>query len=54
MIKMMNHHCGTIPVVDGDARLNGKVMVRDVFCRFQGAGHARSSVQQQMRMGVRR
>ena len=28
---MMNRYCGTIPVVEGDARLNGMVMVRDVF-----------------------
>ena len=28
---MSNRHCGTIPVVEGDARLNGMVMVRDVL-----------------------
>ena len=31
VITMMNPHCGTIPVVEGDARLNGMVMERDVF-----------------------
>jgi len=24
-IKLMHRHCGTIPVVEGDARLNGMV-----------------------------
>jgi quercetin dioxygenase-like cupin family protein len=28
---MMNRPCGTIPVVEGDARFNGMVMVRDVL-----------------------
>ncbi len=31
VIKMMNCHCGTIPVVEGEARLNGMLMVRDVL-----------------------
>jgi hypothetical protein len=31
VITMMNRHCDTIPVVEGDARLNGMVMVRDVL-----------------------
>ena len=30
LMKMMNRHCGTISVVEGDARLNGVVMVRYV------------------------
>ena len=29
--EMMNRHCSIIPVVEGDARLNGMVMVRDVL-----------------------
>ena len=31
VMKMMNRHCGTIPVVEWDARLNGMVMVREVL-----------------------
>ena len=31
VINMMTRHCGTIPVVEGDARLNGMVVLRDVF-----------------------
>jgi CBS-domain-containing membrane protein len=31
VIKMMNRHCGAIPVVEGDARLIGMVTVREVL-----------------------
>ena len=31
VIKMMNRHCGAIPVVVGDARLIGMVTLRDVL-----------------------
>ena len=31
VIKMMNRHCGAIPVVEGDARLIGMVTLRDVL-----------------------
>ncbi len=27
-VKMMNHHCGAIPVVEGNGRLIGMVTVR--------------------------
>ncbi len=31
IVKMMNRHCGAIPVVEGEARLIGMVTVRDVL-----------------------
>ena len=31
VIKMMNRHCGAIPVVEGDDRLIGMVTLRDVL-----------------------
>ena len=31
VVKMMNRHCGAIPVVEGDARLIGMVTLRDVL-----------------------
>ena len=31
VIKMMNRHCGAIPVVEGDAQLIGMVTLRDVL-----------------------
>jgi CBS domain-containing protein len=31
VIKMMNRHCGALPVVEGDARLIGMVTLRDVL-----------------------
>ena len=31
VIKMMNRHCGAIPVVEGNARLIGMVTLRDVL-----------------------
>ena len=35
VMKMMNRHCGTIPVVEWEARLNGMVTVRKVLLLFQ-------------------
>ena len=31
VMKIMNWHCGTIPVAEGHGRLNGVVMVREVL-----------------------
>lgn len=31
IVKMMNRHCGAIPVVEGDAQLIGMVTLRDVM-----------------------
>ena len=31
VIKMMNRHCGALPVVEGDAQLIGMVTLRDVL-----------------------
>ena len=31
VMKIMNRHCDTIPVVEGDARLIGMVTVREVL-----------------------
>ena len=31
IVKMMNRHCGAIPVVEGEARLIGMVTVRDAL-----------------------
>jgi CBS-domain-containing membrane protein len=31
VIKMMNRHCGAIPVVEGDARFIGMVTLREVL-----------------------
>ena len=31
VMKMMNRHCGTIPVVEGETRLIGMVTLRDVL-----------------------
>ena len=31
VMKMMNRHCGTIPVVDGDNQLVGMITLRDVL-----------------------
>ncbi len=31
VVKMMNRHCGAIPVIEGEARLIGMVTLRDVL-----------------------
>jgi CBS domain-containing protein len=31
VMKMMNRHCGTIPVIDGDNQLVGMITLRDVL-----------------------
>jgi CBS-domain-containing membrane protein len=37
VMKIMNRHCGTIPVVEGDARLFGMVTVHDVLLTLSRA-----------------
>lgn len=35
---MVQHHCGELPVVDGDAQLIGVVTDRDIVCRLVATG----------------